>query len=200
MGLASHVAVKAKDSSKSIFDVWKHIFDANIEDRTYSQQDYFNAMNQLTGSEQIASAFDRFSTSNDLDNQLEIASWFKDSEISTINSKDYPKSVVRHWGKQVIYNLMQSHCKSISFNSYDDYVKTYPIDGCNSFKQSIEIQFVGGFDIFRDGLNAYNLLREKCDNAETVLFQDRKKVDVAEIQCLETIKSSKPYMKLQAQL
>ncbi|GLR70426.1 hypothetical protein [Agaribacter marinus] len=32
MGLASHVAVKKNDENKSIFDVWKHIFSANLED------------------------------------------------------------------------------------------------------------------------------------------------------------------------
>lgn len=200
MGLASHVAVKMKDSSKSVFDVWKHIFNANIEDRTYNQQDYFDALNQLTDSEQLSKAFEQFSNNSDLDNQMEIASWFKQSEISTTYSEDYPKSVVRHWGKQIISNLMKSHCKGISFSSYDDYVKTYPIDGCNSFGQSMEIQFVGGLDIFSDGLNAYNSFRAKCENAETVLLQDRNKFDVAEIKCLEKVQGSKPYLNFQTQL
>jgi len=200
MGLASHVAVKAKSSKNSVFDVWKHIFKANIKDRTYNQQDYFDALNHLTESKELSLAFEKFSSSSDLDNQMEIASWFKRSEISTQYSEDYPKSVMRHWGKQVIFNLMKSHCKSISFSSYDDYVKTYPIDGCNSFEQSMEIQFVGGQEIFNDGLNAYDSFKEKCDKAETVLLQDRKKVNIAELKCLEKVQESKPYMKLQAHL
>lgn len=200
MGLASHVAVKAKDSSKTVFDVWKNMFDANIKDRTYSQQDYFDALNNLTKSKKLSIAFEKFSSNSDLDNQMEVASWFERSEISTQYSEDYPKSVIRHWGKQVIYNLMRSHCKSISFSSYDDFVKTYPIDGCKSFEQSMEIQFVGGLEIFNDGMNAYNLFKDKCENGEMVTLQDKEKVDVAEVECLEKVQNSKPYMKLQAQL
>jgi hypothetical protein len=199
MGLASHAAVKAKDSSKTVFDVWKNMFDANIKDRTYNQQDYFNALNNLTKSTELSIAFEKFSSNSDLDNQMEVASWFERSEISTQYSEDYPKSVIRHWGKQVIYNLMRSHCKSISFSSYDDFVKTYPIDGCKSFEQSMEIQFIGGVEIFSDGLNAYSLFKDKCENGETVALQDKEKLDVAKMKCLEKVQNLKPYMKLQAQ-
>lgn len=200
MGLASHLAVKAKDSSKSVFDIWKNMFDANVEDKTYGQQDYFEALSQLTKSKGLSKAFEKFSSNSDLNNQMEIASWFEGSEISIQYSKEYPKSVIRHWGKQVIYNLMNSHCKSISYSSYDDFVKTYPMDSCKSFEQSKEIQFVDGLEIFKDGLNAYSLFKDKCDNGETVTLQNKEKVNVAKMKCLEKVENLKPYMKLQAQL
>jgi len=200
MGFASHVAVKAKDSSKTVFDVWKNVFDANIKNRTYNQQDYFDALNHLTKSKKLSIAFEKFSSNGDLNNQLEIASWFEHSGIATQLSEDYPKSVIRHWGKQVISNLMRSHCKSISFISYGDFVKTYPIDDCKSFEQSMEIQFIDGVEIFNDGLNAYSLFKDKCENGETVALQDKGKFDVAELKCLEKVQNLKPYMKLQAQL
>lgn len=199
MGLASHVAVKAKDSSKTVFDVWKNMFDINIKDRTYNQQDYFEALNHLTKSKVLSMAFEKFSSTSDLDNQMEVTSWFERSDISTQLSNDYPKSAIRHWGKQVIYNLMKSHCKSVSFSSYDDFVKTYPIEGCKSFEQSMEIQFVSGVAIFNDGINAYSLFKDKCDNGETVSLQDREKVNVAEMKCLGQVQDLKPYLKLQAQ-
>ena len=142
-------------------------------------------------------AFEKFSSNSDLDNQMEVASWFERSEISTQYSEVYPKSVIRHWGKQVIYNLMSSHCKSISFSSYDDYVKTYPLDGCKSFEHGMEVQFINGVEVFNDGLNAYASFKAKCENNETVTLQDRAKVDVAKIRCLEKVQSLKPYMKLQ---
>ncbi|MDC8832588.1 hypothetical protein [Alteromonas gilva] len=201
MGLASHVAVKAKDSSKTVFDVWKNVFDANIKDRTYSQQEYFVALNNLTKSKELSEAFEKFSSNSNLDNQTEVASWFERSEISTQYTESYSASVIRHWGVQVMRNLMSSHCnKRISFSSYDDFLITYPIEGCKSFEQSMEIQFVDGLEIFNNGINAYSLFKDKCENGETVTLQDREKVTVAELKCLEPVQDLKPYMKLQAQL
>ncbi|MBU3005447.1 hypothetical protein [Paraglaciecola arctica] len=199
MGLATHVAVKAKDSSKTVFDVWKHVFDANSKDRTYNQEDYFDALNRLAGSEKLSLAFENFSTISDLDNQMEIASWFKQTEISPEYSEDYPNSVLKHWGKQVIHNLMKSHCKSVSFSSNDDYIKTYPIEGCSSFEQTMEVQFVDGLEILHDGLNAYDSFKAKCENAARVTLQDSNKVVVAKLKCLEKVQNAKPYLKFHPQ-
>lgn len=200
MGLASHAAVKAVDSSATVFDVWKEIFAANIDDKTYNQQDYFNALDHLTKSKKLSDAFGKFSTDSDLDNKAEIASWFKHSEILTKNSSDYPSSVMRHWGKQVMYSLMMSHCNSISFSSYDDFVKTYPMEGCKSFARSMEVQYVDGLEIFNDGVNAYNLFKSRCEKGGTVTLQNREKVNVAELHCLEKVKELKPYIKLKTKL
>ena len=37
-----------------------------------------------------------------------------------------------------------------------------------SFEQSMEIQFVGGLEILNDGMNAYNMFKDKCENGEMV--------------------------------
>ena len=196
MALASHFAVQAIDSNKTVFDIWKSIFEAKIKDRTYSQQDYFEALNHLSGSTELSSAFEMFGSQSDLNNQKEIASWFKSSKITLQLSQNYPETVLRHWGKQVIYHLMKTHCKRISFSSYYDYLTTYPIEGCDTFGQSLEIQFVNGVQIFKDGLNAYNMLKKHCEKGATVTLQNRQKVDVAKIRCLGTVQSAKPYMEL----
>ncbi|GLR70425.1 hypothetical protein [Agaribacter marinus] len=156
-------------------------------------------MSQLTGSKWVSNAFEKFSRSSELNNHVEIASWFKQSNMSIIYSEDYSESVVRHWGKQVIKKLMESHCNTISYSNRDDYIKTYPIKSCNAFKQGMVIKFVDGVEILRDGLNAYNSFREKCEKAETVLLQDMKKVALAEVKCLDKINEYLPYLKLQQQ-
>ncbi|NVK54272.1 MAG: hypothetical protein HWE26_01550 [Alteromonadaceae bacterium] len=200
MGLASHAAVNASNSGKTVFDVWKHIFDANIEDRTYNQQDYLDALSSLIGSTELSLAFDRFSSTADLDNQKEVASWFEGSTISTQYSEDYPISIVRHWGIQVMRNLMSSHCnKRISFTRYDDYLKTYPLDGCSAFEQSMEVQFVDGSDIFKEGISVYRSFEAKCERGEGITLQDRNKKTVAEIKCLAQTQRLKPYLTLEAQ-
>lgn len=197
IGLASHFAVKGKDPNKSIFDVWKHIFAANLSDRMYGQQDYFDALNDLTASGILSIAFEKFSSQTDLDNQAEIASWFKASGVSAHYSDQYPVAVVRHWGQQIFRNLMSSHCKRISFSSYEEYVETYPIDGCKVFEQGMKVQFVDGLDIFQDGVNAYQLFKEKCDKGESVTLQNREKVAVAQLECIRKVQSAQPYMMLQ---
>ena len=86
------------------------------------------------------------------------------------------------------------------FWSYDDFVKTYPINGCDSFEKSLEIHFINGVEIFNDGLNAYSLFKDKCENGETITLQDKEKVDIAEVKCMDKVQDLKPYLKLEVQL
>ncbi|NQZ22977.1 MAG: hypothetical protein HRT53_13090 [Colwellia sp.] len=197
MALASHFAIKAKSPNKSVFDLWKRLFNANMKNRTYTQQDYFNELSQLTGSDLLSKALGKFSSQTNIDNQSEISSWFEQTEITTKSSFDYPSSIKRHWGKQVIYNLMEMHCDSVSFSSYDDYVKTYPMDKCKTFQHSAEIQYVAGLDIFRQGIDAYNLFREKCQQKGTVSLQNREKVNIVEIECLREVAKVESYLRFE---
>ena len=194
IGLASHFAIKANNPNQTIFDLWKQMFHLNLEDRTYNHQDYFTVLSDLTGSNKLSNALNEFSTHTSIDNQAAVASWFEQSEIAIALSNDLPEPILKHWGRQTIYNLMGTHCESISFSSYDDYVKTYPIDGCESFTKSMEIQFLDGFDIFREGLSAYNSFKAKCISDKTILLQDRKKEIVGKLKCLQTVEDVKPYM------
>jgi len=187
MALASHFAIQSKDASKSVFDLWKNIFKANQQDNTYNQQDYFKELTQLTGSNTLANSLDKFSKQTIVDNQLIVASWFAQTELGITLSTDYPQSMVRHWGKQVIYELMQMHCKRVSFNSYADYVSTYPIKACGAFEHSMEVQFIDGLPLFGEGIDAYNSFRTKCENNGTVFLQDREKENIAEIQCMREV-------------
>ncbi len=203
MALASHFAVKANNSKQTLFDVWQHIFAANLENRRYTQQDYFDALNKLAGSPTLANSLAKFSDVEGLNNQQEISSWFQDTELSVEVSTDYPSFIIRHWGSQVVSNLMRSYCNnSVSFSTYDDYIETYPIDNCDGdvFNQTMKIQFVEGKDILADGLSAYNLFKTKCQQGGSVTLQDKEKVDVAQLKCLDKVQNPKPYMKLQAQL
>ena len=199
MALASHFAVKANNSKQTFFDVWQHIFTANLVNRRYTQQDYFDALSKLTGSPTLAKSLAKFSDVEGLNNQQEISSWFQGTELSAEASTDYPSSVIRHWGAKVIFNLMHSHCnKGVSFSTYDDYIETYPMDNCDSdvFSQNMNIQFVEGKDILADGLTAYNLFKAKCQQGEAVTLQDRNNKNIAEISCLKQVPSIKPYLKL----
>jgi len=197
MALASHFAIQAKDPTKSVFDLWKGIFNANTKDRAYSQQDYLNELRQLTGSTVLANSLEEFSNQTNTDNQQAIASWFEKSKLSVESSYEYPTSIKRHWGKRVIYELMQMHCKRLSFSSYDNYIKTYPIAACSAFEQSIEVQYIDGFDIFDEGIDAYNLFRNKCENKNTVSLQNREKSKTIEIACLRKVPKVEPFMKFQ---
>lgn len=196
MALASHVAIQAKAAEKSVFDLWKGMFNSNSANKTYSQQDYFNQLSLLTGSEQLARALERFSRDTELDNQSEVASWFKQSGITVSLSQDYPAASARHWGKQIISSLMQMHCKAISFSSYDDYVKTYPIESCKAFEKSLEIQYVDDLDIYKEGITAYRLFREKCANNHNIVLKNKAKQPEAEISCLTVPKEISSYLKL----
>lgn len=198
MALASHVAIQAKAADKSVFDLWQGMFNANSVHKTYSQQDYFNQLSLLTGSEQLARALERFSRDTELDNQAEVASWFKQTGITVSLSQNYPAAVTQHWGKQIISELMSMHCKAISFSSYDDYVKTYPIESCKAFEKSLEIQYVDDVDLYKDGIAAYQLFREKCANNHNIVLKNKAKQPAAEISCLRVPQEINPYLKLTA--
>jgi len=200
MALASHLAIKAKNPNKSVFDVWKNIFNKNIKSRVYNQQDYFNELSQLTGSNLLSNALEKFSSHSDIDNHAEVSSWFEQTEITSELSFNYPSSVKRHWGKKIIYDLMEMHCGRVSYSSYDDYIKTYPLDKCKAFEHSAEIQYVNGFDIFLKGVDAYNLFREKCDQKGSVSLQDKEKINIVEVECLREVQKVKPYMRLKSNL
>lgn len=198
MALASNAAIQAKTAEKSLFDLWKLIFTANTEDRRYNEQDYFAQLSVLTGSDKLAHALQRFSHDSNLDNQAELIAWFEHSSISAILSDNYPVAVSQHWGKQIIANLMRMHCKAISFNSYDDYVSTFPIESCPIFATSMEIQYVENTDIFQQGIAAYTLFRDKCANNSSITLQNRAKHTVAEVSCLSVPKNISRYLRLMA--
>jgi len=197
MALASHLAIRTKEPSKSFFDVWKRMFNVNMQDKTYNQQDYFDALSHVTSSTALSSALEMFSNQTNIDNYSVVTAWFEQTEISITSSHVYPASFTKHWGKQVIANLMQMHCQRISFSSYDDYIETYAIEGCKAFENSSEIQYLSGYDIFLEGIDAYNFFREKCELKSTVKLQNRQKVDIAEIACLSEVPSVAPYLKFE---
>ncbi len=196
MALASHLAIQAESPEKSVFDVWQAIFKANAVSRSYNQQDYFDQLSLLTGSETLTQALARFSRDTELDNQTEVASWFKQSGTTVSLSEDYPAAVKQHWGKQIVSDLMRTHCNAISISSYDDYLKTYPIESCKAFEKSYEIQYVGNFDIYKEGIAAYQLFRESCVNKRSIVLKNRAKQTEAEISCLSIPQNISPYMKL----
>lgn len=198
MAFASHVAIQAKTAEKSLFDVWKQMFTANTEDQRYNEQNYFAQLSVLTGSDKLAKSLQRFSHDSNLDNQAELISWFEQSSISAILSDNYPVAVSQHWGKQIIANLMRMHCKAISFNSYDDYVSTFPIESCVAFAKSMEIQYVENTDIFQQGIAAYKLFRDKCANNSSITLQNRAKQTIAEVSCLSVPKNISRYLRLTA--
>jgi hypothetical protein len=200
MALASHFAIQANNPNKSVFDLWKNIFRDNLDDRSYSQQDYTKALSQLTGSTVLASALETFSNQTSEDNTLAIASWFDQTELSAISSYDYPQSSMRHWGKKIIEELMRMHCKGVSFSFYEKHVKTYPIKACDAFEHGMEIQYINGLDIFTEGIDAYNLFRNKCESKGSVSLQNREKTDITEIKCLREVPKIEPYMTFQTRL
>ncbi len=200
IAFASYFAIQAKDPKKSVFDLWKNIFSTNQQDRTYSQQDYLKELSKLIGSNVLASSLEKFSDQTNSDNQRAISSWFENTELSVISSSDYPKSIKRHWGKKVISELMKMHCNGVSFNSYYDYIETYPMKACNTFEQSMDVQFIGGLDIFAEGIDAYNLFRKQCESKGSVSLQNREKANVIEIQCLREVPRIKPYIRFQTNL
>lgn len=197
MALASDMAVKATNSSQSVFDVWRKVFDKNNQGKSYNQQDYFDSLSELTKSNALSNSFEEFSTQTNIDNFSTISSWFDNSSVNIIQSRDYPVSVIRHWGKQIMVNLMQMHCNGVSFSSHDDYIETYPLDGCKHFSKPANIQFVDGLDIFKNGIAAYNSFRLKCEENELIELQNREKVKVAEVKCLRSVPKVGPYMRFE---
>lgn len=197
MALASDIAVKATKSSQSVFDVWRKVFDKNNQDKSYNQQDYFDSLSELTKSDALSNSFEEFSTQTDIDNFSTVSSWFDNSSVNIIQSRDYPVSVIRHWGKEIMVKLMQMHCNGVSFSSYDDYIETYPLDSCEHFGKQANIQFVDGLDIFKDGIAAYNSFRLKCEENGLIELQNREKVKVAEVKCLRSVPKVEPYMRFE---
>ena len=133
MAFASHSAIQAKSADKSLFDLWRALFAASGENRHYTEQDYFNQLSQLTGSDTLAQALARFSQQDAADNQAQITAWFTDTAIAITPTTDYPQTSQRHWGRQIVLNLMQMHCNAISLSSYDDHVVAYPLGACQPF-------------------------------------------------------------------
>lgn len=197
MELASHHAINKVDPNLSTFDLWKRIFNANTEDRIYNQQDYFKELKQLTGSNVLSSALETFSTVKNLDNKAAVASWFEKTNLNVMLSHDYPQSIAKHWGRQVIKNLMQMHCGGVSFSSYNDYLKTYPIEGCGAFEVGMEIQFLDGLDILHEGIDAYNLFTKKCASNGTVSLQNREKEKILDLECTRNVPILEPYMRFE---
>lgn len=197
MALASHYAVKTSNSDKSLFDLWKLIFKESSEKKAYTEENYFDALKQLTGSDKLPKLLARFSSQSGVNNQQEVMSWFSISGIRASLTNDYPSSVIQYWGKQVVYNLMSSHCKGISFSTYHDYIKTYPITGCEAFAQSMEVQFINGHHILNQGLAAYDSFKRACEKGGLVQLQNREKVSLAEINCQEAVPEILPYIKFE---
>ena len=197
MALASHYAVQAKNPEKTIFDVWKRIFDVNKKSRSYSQADFFNELSQLSGSSKLSHSFAMFSDQSGLNNQTVITSWFNQSQLKVVPSSNYPESITRHWGKQVIFNLMRKHCKRVSFRSFSDYIKTDPVENCKGFEKSAEIQFIDGLEIFNEGIAAYNAFKNKCQSSDMISLQDRNKALIIELPCLDEVPSIQPYLEFE---
>ena len=197
MALASDIAIKANDPSQSVFDVWREIFDTNKLNKRYNQQNYFDSLSEVANSDALATSFEEFSDKADIDNFVTISSWFENSSINVTVSDDYPKAFVRHWGKEIMVNLMQMHCSGVSFSSYDNHIETYPMDGCESFGKTKNIQFVNGFDIFKESIDAYNSFRLQCKKNGLVELLNQERVKVAEIECLHPVASISPYLKFE---
>lgn len=200
MALASHYAIQAKSPEKSLFDLWKNIFATNTEARTYNQQDYFDALSQLTDSDSLSNALSQFSGQTNNDNASTISAWFENTDMTVVPSHNYPNSIKRHWGKKVITSLMTIHCKRLSLSTYGSYVKTYPLDNCKSFDKHHEIKYLSGIDLFKDGIAAYKVFRKQCKNNENVVFQDRNKATSAEMKCLKEVAQVADYLELSPKL
>lgn len=200
MGFASHLAVKSNNANQSVFDVWKHIFHANIGDKNYNQQSYFNALNALIGSEKLSQLFHTFSHQTNLDNALAVMSWFDATELNISFSQDHGSTVIRHWGERIIKEVMWMYCHSkAGFNYYDDYIHTQAMNSCEPFSERVEIQYMEGIDILKNGIEAYTLFRQKCENKEKVSFQNRAKTHVLELQCLKSVPVIKPRLNFNIQ-
>lgn len=197
MAIASHFAVKVKDPSKSLFDIWKIMFDVNRNDRTYNQQDYFNGLTLLTESNRLENALKAFDNTANLNNRLAIESWFEQTGINILPTSSYSNAYKKHWGIQIVKNLMIMHCNTFSFSPYDTFIKTYPVGQCKAFEKGMEIQYIDNIDIFSNSIKAYNSFREKCDSKTIVILQNRKKEKIAQLNCLYELPKVEPYMSLE---
>ncbi|KJY92494.1 hypothetical protein CWB89_12175 [Pseudoalteromonas piscicida] len=195
MALASHYQVQATNPSLSLFDIWRHLF-AQSKAYSYNQSDYFNVLNGLIGNDRLAKVLGRFSDQRVEDNLSEIETWFEGTVLKGAVSTDYPSFYHQHWGKEIIIELMRTHCSRISLSYYDDYIKTYPIENCKVFDHDMEIQFVDGVDLLKNGGSAYQAFKAKCQRGGVVNFADRAKQPVAQIRCLDQVGALTPYIKL----
>lgn len=62
----------------------------------------------------------------------------------------------------------------------------------------MDIQYVDGLDVFQEGIDVYNSFRKKCGNKDTVIFKDREKAKLIEIQCLHQVPIIEPYLRFEA--
>ncbi|MEJ6476627.1 hypothetical protein [Pseudoalteromonas piscicida] len=195
IALASHLHVQANNPALSLFDIWQQLF-KHSKNHTYGPEDYFSTLDTLTGETKFANTLRRFVETKGLNNYSEIMTWFNATAIRVMPSSDYSQFYIRHWGKQVVSELMLSHCKQISFNTYDDYIKTYPIDNCKAFEQEMEIHFINGIDLLRSGVAAYQAFKNKCAAGEQVILENRTGRPVARIDCIKQVIAPDPYIKL----
>lgn len=194
MAFASHLSIKAQHSNKGLFDLWKLIFSNSKDDFIYSQEDYFDALTTLTRNDKQASNLARFSDEPDIDNLNSIRTWFEQTELNTKLSEDYPPSSIRHWGKQPILALMKMQCNRYSLSEYNDYFHSYPIQSCGAFSKAMDIQYLNGIELLKDGVKAYKLFFDKCKNNEQISLQGRKRQTLANIRCTKEVKEITPHL------
>ncbi len=62
------------------------------------------------------------------------------------------------------------------------------------------LQYINGLDIFREGIDAYNLFRKKCQNERVITLQDKESANIAELKCLHKVPRIKPYIAFETRL
>ena len=197
MSLASHLVVKAKHPDKTIFDLWGDIFKRvkSSKKSDYNQDMYFEALTALSGSSRLSDEMAHFSRSKNLDNAQVLAAFFDNTEVKAEFQYKFPSWVARHWGDEIPRRIMSMHCQRMNIGQYDDFAQLYPVAGCKPFEKTLEVRYMEDIDIRLDGITAYTLFREKCEKREKVKLKNRKKVLVAEVQCLEKVAPLEPYLK-----
>ncbi|WP_440906231.1 hypothetical protein ACMZOO_08375 [Catenovulum sp. SX2] len=197
MAFASHLALQAHDNQLSLFDLWRGIFNKNLADKTYNHEDYFEVLTQLTGSDNLAAKLRVFSQQPNLGNQQAVIELFRQTKVNALVSSDYPDATRKYWGAKSIANLMRMHCNgSVSYSTYNDYIESLPIRGCQQFQQTMEIRFIAGIDIYADGIQAYQYAQQQCANKQAVLLQDRNKNSLVNMPCSSEMSDVVPYLKL----
>ena len=58
----------------------------------------------------------------------------------------------------------------------------------------MDIKYLNGIELLKDGVKAYKLFFDKCKNNEQVLLQGRNQEVLANIQCLEEVKPPTPHL------
>lgn len=194
MALASHYAIKAKDPNKSLFDLWKNIFSKNQQNKTYNQADYFEQLNELSGSTKLSTALGEFSDSEVTNNQDAISSWFKETNLTVVASDNYPKSIARQWGERLIRELMKMHCGGPNFTTYEEYAVAHPTKGCKPLNREIEVKYLNDLHIFQNGGEAYQVLIHRCADNGVMTLSDRNKSIKIDIQCVRDVPALLPYL------